>query len=138
MIPFYPFKNRSTFAPDLIQNRKMSMNRKKKFKKSHQELELEVIEQDLRDCQTIGGTAMTVMESLEDKVSAELFGMLKTVLLGFSEPMQLEIADDLLDFACHQVIHTTGCISVDVALGSCYKWIAEEKGIMINYDKLIM
>ena len=113
-------------------------NRKMKFKKRHQELELEVIEQDLRQEQKVDGTAMTVMESLEDKVSAELFGMLKTVLLGFSEPMQLEIADDLLDFACHQVIHTTGCISVDVALGSCYKWIAEEKGIMINYDKIIM
>ena len=118
--------------------KKKMKNRKMKFKKSHQELELEVIEQDLRQEQKVDGTAMTVMESLEDKVSAELFGMLKTVLLGFSEPMQLEIADDLLDFACHQVIHTTGCISVDVALGSCYKWIAEEKGIMINYDKIIM
>ena len=113
-------------------------NRKMKSKKRHQELELEVIEQDLRLEQKVDGTAMKVMESLEDKVSAELFEMLKTVLLGFSEPMQLEIADDLLDFACQQVIHTTGCISVDVALGSCYKWIAEEKGIMINYDKIIM
>ena len=118
--------------------KKKMKNRKMKFKKSHQELELEVIEQDLRQEQKVDGTAMSVMECLEDKVSAELFGMLKTVLLGFSEPIQLEIADDLLDFACHQVIHTTGCISVDVALGSCYKWIAEEKGIMINYDKLIM
>jgi len=118
--------------------KKKMKNRKMKFKKSHQELELEVIEQDLRQEQKVDGTAMSVMENLEDKVSAELFGMLKTVLLGFSEPMQLEIADDLLDFVCHQVIHTTGCISVDVALGSCYKWIAEEKGIMINYDKIIM
>ena len=109
-----------------------------KFKERRQELELEVIEQDLRQEQRVDGTAMKVMESLEDKVSTELFEMLKTVLLGFSEPMQLEIADDLLDFACQQVMHTTGCISVDVALGSCYKWIAEEKGIMINYDKLIM
>lgn len=113
-------------------------SKKKNSKKRHQELELEVIEQDLRHEQKVDGTAMTVMECLEDKVSAELYAMLKTVLLGFSEPMQLEIADDLLDFACQQVIHTTGCISVDVVLGSCYKWIAEEKGIMINYDKLIM
>ncbi len=113
-------------------------NRKKKFKERRQELELEVIEQDLRHEQKVDGTAMTVMGCLEDKVSTELFEMLKTVLLGFSEPMQLEIADDLLDFACQQVIHTTGCISVDVALGSCYKWIAEEKGIMINYDKIII
>ena len=113
-------------------------SKKKNSKKRHQELELEVIEQDLRHEQKVDGTAMTVMECLEDKVSAELFAMLKTVLLGFSEPMQLEIADDLLDFACQQVIHTTGCISVDVALGSCYKWIAEEKGIVISYDKIIM
>ena len=113
-------------------------NLKMKFRKRHQELELEVIEQDLSHEQAIDGTAMTVMECLEDKVSKGLFEMLKTVLLGFSEPMQLEIADDLLDFACQQVIHTTGCISVDVVLGSCYKWIAEEKGIIINYDKIIM
>ena len=113
-------------------------NRKKKFKERRQELELEVIEQDLRHEQKVDGTAMKVMESLEDKVSAELFAMLKTVLFGFSEPMQMEIADDLLDFACQQVIHTTGCISVDVALGSCYKWIAEEKGIMINYENIII
>ena len=113
-------------------------NRKMKSKKRHQELELEVIEQDLRHEQKVDGTAMTVMGCLEDKVSKGLFEMLKTVLLGFSEPMQLEIADDLLDFACQQVIHTTGCISVDVVLGSCYKWIAEEKGIVINYDKIVM
>ena len=118
--------------------KKKMKNRKIKFKKSHQELELEVIEQNLRQEQKVDGTAMTVMECLEDKVSKGLYEMLKTVLLGFSEPMQLEIADDLLDFACQQVIHTTGCISVDVVLGSCYKWIAEEKGIMINYDKIIM
>ena len=113
-------------------------SKKKNSNKRHQELELEVIEQDLRHEQKVDGTAMTVMGCLEDKVSAELFAMLKTVLLGFSEPMQLEIADDLLDFACQQVIHTTGCISVDVVLGSCYKWIAEEKGISINYNNIII
>ena len=118
--------------------KKKMKNRKMKFKKRHQELELEVIEQDLSQEQKVDGTAMKVMECLEDKVSKGLYEMLKAVLLGFSEPMQLEIADDLLDFACHQVIHTTGCISVDVALGSCYKWIAEEKGISINYNNIII
>lgn len=36
-------------------------NRKKKFKERRQELELEVIEQDLRHEQKVDGTAMTVI-----------------------------------------------------------------------------
>ena len=103
-----------------------------KFKKRNQKVELVVIEQDLACGQAVSGTAMTVMECLEDKVSAELFELLKTILLGFSEPMQLEIADDLLDFACRQVVHNTGCISVDSVLYSCYKWIADEKGVSLE------
>lgn len=38
-------------------------NRKMKFKKRHQELELEVIEQDLRQEQKVDGTAMTVIHN---------------------------------------------------------------------------
>jgi len=103
-----------------------------KFKKHHQKVELVVIEQDLSQEQRVDGTAMSVMECLEDKVSEELFDLLKTMLLGFSESMQLEIADDLLDFACRQVIHTTGCISADSVLTSCYEWIAAEKGVSLD------
>ena len=49
------------------------------------------------------------------------------MLLGFCDEMQLEIADDLVDFVCDRVVHTTNCPSADAVLLSCYEWIAEEK-----------
>lgn len=72
--------------------------------------------------------ALSVLECLEDKVSEELWHFFYNILLGFNDEMQLEIADDLLDFAYRQMIHTTGCFSADAALLTCYKLIAEEKG----------
>lgn len=76
----------------------------------------------------IDAIALSVLECLEDKVSDELWHFLYKILLGFNNEMQLEIADDLLDFAYRQMIHTTGCFSADAALITCYKLIAEEKG----------
>jgi hypothetical protein len=102
--------------------------RKRKFKKIHQCIELKVIKQDLSDEQSVDMVAMTVMDLLEDRLSSELLELLKEMLLGFSPDMQLEIADDLLDFTCGRVIHTTGCMSADAVLKACYSWIADEKG----------
>ncbi len=112
------------------------MSRKKKTKKNHQGLELKVYEQDLSCDQPVDGTAMSVMACLEGRVSDELLELLKLMLLGFSEGMQLEIADDLLDFACSQVVHTTGCLSADAVLGSCYEWIASEKGFDLEFQNI--
>lgn len=90
---------------------------------------MSLYEQDLRGVQPTDSVAESVMECLEDKVSPELLDLLNEMLLGFNEDMQLEIADDLLDFAHEHVIHKTGCLSVDSVLGACYCWIAEEHGI---------
>jgi len=90
-----------------------------------------VIDQDLRSEQYVDGIATDVLDCLENKVSAELLELLNAMLLGFSGDMQLEIADDLLDFACGHVIHTTGCPSADAVLDACYNWIAEEQGFEI-------
>ena len=89
---------------------------------------LKVYEQDLTHQFGVDGTAQYVMECLEDKVSPKLLDLLNAMLLGFNDDMQLEIADDLLDFAYGQVVHTTGCPSADAVLNACYTWIAEEKG----------
>ena len=104
---------------------------RKKSKKRNQDLteSVRVIEQDLRDVQTTDPVAMMVMEIVEEKVSPMLFELLYEMLLGFTSEMQLEIADNLLDFAHGHVIHKTGCLSVDSVLGACYCWIAEEQGI---------
>ena len=104
---------------------------KKKIKRDYKKVTYRVIEQDLSSELCIDGVAMSILECLEERVSDELLELLKEMLLGFGEDMQLEIADDLLDFVHSQIIHTTGCISADAVLHSCYQWIAEEKGITI-------
>ena len=95
---------------------------------------MKVYEQDLTCQFGIDSTAQFIMDGLEDRVSPELQEILNDMLLGFNDDMQLEIADDLLDFVCMHVIHTTGCLSADAVLESCYKWIAEEKGIELTID----
>ena len=95
---------------------------------------LKVYEQDLTYQFGVDSTAQYVMECLEDKVSPELLDILNAMLLGFNDDMQLEIADDLLDFAYGQVVHTTGCPSADAVLNACYTWIAEEKGFEFSMN----
>ena len=95
---------------------------------------LKVYEQDLTYQFGVDGTAQYVMECLEDKVSPKLLDLLNAMLLGFNDDMQLEIADDLLDFAYGQVVHTTGCPSADAVLNACYTWIAEEKGFEFSMN----
>ena len=106
--------------------------KREKIKFESLETVFKVIEQDLRSEYPVDGVANDVLECLEDKVSPGLLELLKEVLLGFSDEMQLEIADNLLDFACGHVIHTTGCPSADCVLMACYMWIAEEQGITIK------
>ena len=109
------------------------MKRKKNFSKV-KFVEIKVYEQDLTYQFGVDGTAQYVMECLEDKVSPKLLDILNAMLLGFNDDMQLEIADDLLDFAYGQVVHTTGCPSADAVLNACYTWIAEEKGFEFSMN----
>ena len=86
------------------------------------------IDHDLNDEFGVDCVAFEVMECLKDKVSSELWDTLFNLLLGFDAEMQIELADDLLDFVCNHTVHTTGCMSADAVLKTCYKWIAEEQG----------
>ena len=104
---------------------------KKKHKKMNYD-EVKLIIQNLYSEQSMDGTASFVMECLEDKVSAELLHELNLMLAGFCGDMQLEIADDLIDFVCSHVLHTTGCPAADIVLASCYDRIAQEKGIKLD------
>lgn len=108
--------------------------RQKKIKFESIETVFKLYEQDLTYQFGIDSTAQFIMDGLEDRVSPELLELLNSMLLGFSDDMQLEIADDLLDFVCMHVIHTTGCLSADAVLESCYKWIADEKGIELTFN----
>lgn len=93
-----------------------------------------VIDRDLKSEYNFDSTALMVLGNLEDRVSIELYDMIRDMLLGFEESMQLEIADNLLDFAVMHVIHTTGCPSADYVLEACYRWIAEEQGIVDSHS----
>ena len=107
---------------------------KVKIKTVSLEKTIKVIEQDLTYQFGVEGVALDVMECLEDKVSPALLDTLNAMLLGFNDDMQLEIADDLLDFAYGQMAHTTGCPSADAVLNACYTWIAEEKGFEFSIN----
>ena len=93
-----------------------------------------VIDLDLKNEYNFDSTALMVLGNLEDRVSIQLYDMIRDMLLGFEEGMQLEIADNLLDFTVKHVIHTTGCPSADYILEACYRWIAEEQGILDSHS----
>lgn len=109
------------------------MKKKKILRKANQKPVVRVIEQDLRREQPVDGTALSTLKCIKDKVSPELHDVIGGLLLGFHEDMQLEIAADLLEFACDNVIHTTGCPTADIMLTTCYRMIADEKGIKLIF-----
>ena len=83
---------------------------------------------DLLRVQNLEHDATSVMNSLEDKISSSLLFMLNQQLLGFSSQMQQELALDMVDYVCDNIVRTTGCPSADYVLQICYAWINEEKG----------
>ena len=74
----------------------------------------------------IDGTARFVMECIEGRVSDKLYRDMMDYLLGFSDDMQLEIADNLLDAVCHGWQHYIGIPHIDTKMKSFYLLIEEE------------
>ncbi len=85
-------------------------------------------EDDLMEVQCMEHNAESVMHRLESKVSKSLLFMLNQQLLGFSSQMQQELAMDMVDYVCDDVMRMTGCPSADYVLEICYAWINEEIG----------
>ena len=83
----------------------------------------------------IDRVAEQVMTGLEDKVSPVLYGTLIMLVRGFDEDMQLEMADDFVDFAKYHVTHTTGVMSADIILDLGYMMIAEEHDILKKSER---
>lgn len=88
----------------------------------------EVVKEDLTPEYGIESASMALMDILGKKVSLNLLELLNSMLLGFCNEMQLEMADDLLEFAQSHVVYATGYPSADAALMACYQWIADEQG----------
>ena len=73
-------------------------------------------------------TAQSVMECVEPRVSKKLFQDMMDYLLGFTDDMQLVIADNLLDAVCHGWEHYISIPHIDNKMKSFYLLIGEEVG----------
>ena len=66
---------------------------------------------DLKDQNPIDSVARTVLENVETRITDDI---------------QLEIADDVLDYVCHKWVHKTNLKSVDTLLFGMYARIKEQ------------
>ena len=93
-----------------------------------------VIIRDLSNEYGLDERAARIMQQVEDLVSENLLNNLIDCLLSFCDQMQVELAEDILDFALAHVVHTTGCPSADYVLDYCYSYIAMEHDIMLELE----
>ena len=85
--------------------------------------------QDLQPDYGLTSEVEEIMDRVGKEVSPLLLDMLIQQLLGFHEDMQIEMAENLEEFACLHEVHFTGCADVDYVLAQCYGWIAAELGL---------
>lgn len=109
------------------------MKRRILFVENYAKVE-KVIAQDLTNDFGIDERAARIMRLVSGEVSEDLLHMLIGELQGFCGQMQIEMAEDLLDFALAHVVHTTGCPSVDYVLDYCYSHIALEHQIFMELE----
>lgn len=67
-----------------------------------------------------------MMEMIRNRVSEPVYELLMQMLLPFSKGVQLDMAENLLDFLNDKHQRKTGCTSADEALKCCYYWLMEE------------
>ena len=101
--------------------------KKKVIKKVTLEVFLSV--QDLQPEYGLNPEVEEIMERVAPEVSPLLRDMLEEQLLGFHEDIQIEMAEDLENFANLHEAHFTGSPDVDYVLTQCYAWIAAEHGV---------
>ena len=106
---------------------------KKKLLKStkHEGFTL-IIEQDRSKDYCTTPIARKLLVCIKSQLSPELWDYLIGMLQGFREDVQIDIADDILDFVNLKMIHMTGFPSIDTVLFACYEQIAQEKGYKLT------
>ena len=100
--------------------------------KAELEREKKVIHRYMRPECHIDGTARFVMDCIEGRVSDKLYQDMMDYLLGFSDYMQLVIADNLLDAVCYGWQHYIGIPHIDMIMQGFYLLIKEEISHSIN------
>ena len=91
-----------------------------------------IVEQDRHKDYCTDSIAEAIMTCVSDKLSPDLWQYLIGMLQGFREDVQIDIADDILDFVNLKMIHMTGVPSVDTVLFACYEQIAQETGYKLT------
>ena len=81
---------------------------------------------DLRDQNPIDSVAQTVLENVKTRITDDLYNDIVESLRGFTEEIQLEIADNVLDYVCNKWVHKTNLKSVDTLLFGMYARIKEQ------------
>ena len=81
---------------------------------------------DLTDMNPIDSVARSVLENVETRITDDLYNDILESLRGFTDYMQLEIADDVLDYVCHKWVHKTNIKTVDTLLKGMYARIKEQ------------
>ena len=94
--------------------------------------ENKVFNRDMRPECHIDVTAQSVMECVEERVSKKLYEDMMDYLLGFTDDMQLVIADNLLDAVCHGWEHYIGIRHIDNIMKNFYCLINEEMTHQFN------
>ena len=88
--------------------------------------EPKVFKRNMRPECHIDGTAKSVMECIEGRVSDELYQDMMDYLLGYTNDMQLVIADNLLDAVCYGWQHYIGIPHIDNKMMGFYMLIEHE------------
>ncbi len=94
-----------------------------------------MVHQDLLTEHPLDPVAERILDCMRGRISPALQGHFMQLLRSFDEEMQIEMADDLLDFSSDHIAHTTGVISADVILDLGYKMIAYEHNILKKKDR---
>ena len=66
------------------------------------------------------------LENVETRITDDLYNDILESLRGFTDYMQLEIADDVLDYVCNKSVHKTNIKTVDTLLKGMYARIKEQ------------
>ena len=96
---------------------------------------IRMVHQNLLTDYPLDPVAERILDCMSGRISPALQGHFMQLLRSFDEEMQVEMADDLLDFSSDHIAHTTGVISADVILDLGYKMIAYEHNILKKKDR---
>ena len=74
----------------------------------------------------VDSTAARVMRYVKHRISRELYEYLLQILVPYTSRVQLDMAENILDFVNDMPVQDIGYQSADEVLEYCYRLIAEE------------